>query len=62
MNIISVFMLFFPSNPAILRTIYAVPNVALTNVMAARVFRNTILLGTRTEEEISTIQLEFQEI
>ena len=53
-------MLFYPSNPDILRTIFTVPNVALMNVMADRVFRNTILFGGWRETEISTIQ--FQEI
>jgi len=60
MNIISVFMLFYPSNAEILRSIFAVPNVALMNVMASRVFRNTMLFGTQGGTEISTI--EFQEI
>ena len=32
MNIISVIMLFYPSNPDVLRTIFAVPNVTLMNV------------------------------
>ena len=54
-------MLFYPSNPDILRTIFVVPNVALMNFMAGRVFRNTILFETwRITTEISTIQ--FQEI
>ena len=60
MNVISVCMLFYPSNPEILRSIFAVPNVALMNVMASRVFRNTMLFETRGGREISTVQ--FQEI
>jgi hypothetical protein len=36
-------MLFDDSIPSILRTIFAVPNVTLMNIMACRVFRNTIL-------------------
>ena len=59
MNIISVIMLF-SSNPDILRTIFTVPNVTLMNVMAGRVFRNTMLFGIQRETEVSTIQ--FQEI
>ena len=58
MNIISVIMLFYPSNPAILRTIFTIPNVALMNVMAGRVFRNTILYGTWRETDIFTIQIQ----
>ena len=53
MNIISVIMLFYPSNPDILRTICTVPNVALMNVMAGRVFRNTILFGAWSDSETS---------
>ena len=60
MNVISVCMLFYPSNPEILRSIFAVPNVALMNVMASRVFRNTMLFGARGGGEMSTVQ--FQEI
>ena len=60
MNIVSVIMLFYPSIPNILRTIVAVPNIALMNVMAGRAFRNTMLFETLGGTEISTIQ--FQEI
>ena len=63
MNIISM-MLLFSSNPDILRSIFAVPNVTLMNVMASRVFRNTMLFetqtGPETVTELSTIQ--FQEM
>ena len=61
LNIVSVIMLFYPSNSNVLRTFFATPNVVLMNVMACRVFRNTILFGERDlEAEISTIH--FQEI
>ena len=46
MNIISVIMLFYPSNPDILRTIFVVPNMTLMNIMAGRAFRNTMLFET----------------
>ena len=61
MNIIAVFMLFYPSNPDILRSIFTVPNVVLMNVMAGRVFRNTKLFGGGRVSEIST-SLLFQEM
>ena len=54
-------MLFYPSNPEILRTIFAVPNVALMNVMASRVFRNTILFRTSNETETRLSTIEFRE-
>ena len=60
MNIISVIMLFYPSNPDILRTIFVVPNMTLMNVMAGRAFRNAMLFETSGGTEISTIQ--FREI
>ena len=47
-------MLYYPSLPDILRTIFSVPNMALTNAMAGRVFRNTILfVGPSREREFS---------
>ena len=60
MNVISVFMLYYPSNPTIFRSISIVPNVALMNIMACRVFRNTKLFETWRGADISTIQ--FQQI
>ena len=63
MNIISVIMLFYPSNTDVLRTIFVIPNVALMNVMAGRAFRNTMLFETSTgTAEISTTGIQFQEI
>ena len=63
LNIISVIMLFYPSNPDILRTICTIPNVVFMNVMAARVFRNTILFSScrDTDIQVSTAVL-FQEV
>ena len=58
MNIISVIMLFSSSVPDILRKLLVGPNVILMNIMAGRVFRNTILFETSREIEISTIQFE----
>jgi hypothetical protein len=46
-------MLFYTSEPDVIRTSIGVPNVSLTNIMACRVFRNTIL-GPWREREIST--------
>ena len=58
MNIISVIMLFSSSVPDILRKLLVGPNVVLMNIMAGRVFRNTMLFETSREIEISTIQFE----
>ena len=60
MNIISVIMLFYTSDPSVFRTVFAVPNAGLANVMACRVFRNTILFKIRLREtptEISSLRL-----
>ena len=46
-------MLFNQSVPTILRTVFWVPNVLMVNIMACRVFRNTIF-GNFRENEIST--------
>ena len=62
MNIISVIMLYYPSNPEILQTIFTVPNVVLMNVMAGRVFRNTMLFGVWREREIEVSTIQFQVI
>ena len=61
MNIISVTMLYYPSNSAILQTIIAVPNIALMNIMTSWVFRNTILYADWRESQIST-SIVFQDI
>lgn len=59
MNLIAVITLFDHSIPAIqtLRTMFTVPNVALMNIMACRVYRNIVLLGDarETDSEYSTI-------
>ena len=44
-------MLFYPSNPGVLRVIFVVPNITLMNVMVSRVFRNTILFETWSETD-----------
>jgi len=36
-------MLYLPSVPTTYRTMFTVPNIALTNIMACRVFRKTKL-------------------
>ena len=56
-------MLFNNSVPTILRTVFWVPNVLMVNIMASRVFRNT-LFGRIKETEISTslISRELREI
>ena len=46
-------MLFNPSLPGYLRTIFAAPNVTLMNIMACRVYRDT-LFGLYREAEISS--------
>ena len=46
-------MLFNHSVPTILRTVFWVPNVLMVNIMASRVFRNTIF-GRIRETEIAT--------
>ena len=63
MNIISVIMLFYPSNSDVLQSIFAIPNVTLMSVMAGRVYRNTKLFGTWRDAEISTVSsIQFQGI
>jgi len=52
-NLVAVIMLFNQSVPTILRTVFWVPNVLMVNIMACRVFRNTIF-GNFRENEIST--------
>jgi len=52
-NLLAVIMLFNQSVPTILRTVFWVPNVVMVNIMASRVFRNTIF-GRFRETEIAT--------
>ncbi|KAF8810290.1 hypothetical protein BYT27DRAFT_7186756 [Phlegmacium glaucopus] len=52
-NVLTVIMFFDQSIPDSLRTVFMVPNVVLTNIMACRVFRNTIF-GSVRESQIST--------
>ncbi|KAF8808739.1 hypothetical protein BYT27DRAFT_7096258 [Phlegmacium glaucopus] len=56
LNLVTVIMLYNHSIPGILRTITTIPNVALMNIMACQVFRNTIF-GTFREKQISTTTL-----
>ena len=59
MNVITVIMLYYHSNSDVLQTIFPLPNVVLMNVMAGRVFRNTMLFESWGEtDSISTIQFE----
>ena len=58
MHIISVIMLY-ASYSNIFRTVFAVPNTALMNVMACRVFRNTILFESRGEARTDISSLQF---
>jgi hypothetical protein len=52
-NLVAVIMLFNQSVPTILRTVFWVSNVVIVNIMASRVFRNTIF-GRFRETEIAT--------
>ncbi|KAF8815956.1 hypothetical protein BYT27DRAFT_7128485 [Phlegmacium glaucopus] len=52
-NLITVAFLYISSIPPILRTPATVPNIALMNIMACRVFRHTIL-GLYRDNDIST--------
>jgi len=52
-NLLAVIMLFNQSVPTILRTVFWVPNVLMVNIMASRVFRNTIF-GRFRETEIAS--------
>ena len=56
MNVIQVIMILLPSNPNVLKLILSVPIVVLMNVMACRVFRNTLLFASGTE--VSTAQIQ----
>ena len=57
MNIISTTMLFVSSTADSFRTVFAITNVAVMNVMACRVYRNTILFAAQREPELITIQI-----
>ena len=48
-------MLFNNSVPTILRTVFWVPNVLILNIMASRVFRNTIFGRFRETEIVSSL-------
>jgi hypothetical protein len=52
-NLVAVIMLYNRSVPTILRTVFWLPNVIMVNMMACRVFRNTIF-GKFRESEIAT--------
>lgn len=52
-NLITVAFLYTSSLPPILRTPASVPNIALMNIMACRIFRNTIL-GLPGENHMSS--------
>ena len=52
-DLASVIMLFNPSFPSYLRTIFAIYNVTLMNIMTCRVYRDT-LFGSYREAEISS--------
>jgi hypothetical protein len=54
-------MFFITSLPLMYRTTFVVPNVMLMNVMACRVFRNTILGNQCMDPTIAISSIEFQE-
>jgi hypothetical protein len=54
-------MLFYTSKLDVIRVSIGVPNVALTNIMAGRVFRNTILGPWREREIPIGTSIVFQE-
>ena len=54
-NLLAVIMLFNQSVPIILRTVFWVPNVLMVNIMACRVFRNTIFGRFRQTEIASSL-------
>ncbi|KAF8953402.1 hypothetical protein BDZ97DRAFT_1767467 [Flammula alnicola] len=56
-GLLSVILLFIPAAPTY-KILFTVPNVALTHIMACRVFRNT-KFGRFREASISTMQLRF---
>ena len=52
-NLLAMIMLFNTSVSEVLGTIFQVPNVVLTNMMACRVYRNTVF-GLIAETQMST--------
>ena len=65
MNLITLITLFTPSIPEILGTVFPVPNVAVMNIMAGRVFRNTIFRLTSSdpsEKNNAAIPLSLREV
>ena len=60
-NTIAVIMLYYPSFPAVLQTTFTIPNIVLTNVMASRVFRNTMLFEVWRERETEISTIHFQD-
>jgi len=58
-NLLVLIMTFVHGIPLIYRTIFLVPSVGLTNIMACRVFRNT-KLGHRTEVDTDGISTMFR--
>jgi hypothetical protein len=55
-NLMTVIMLYVSSVPITYRTMFSVPNIALMNIMACRVFRNT-KFGVFRETSISTSRM-----
>ena len=53
MSLVSAIMLLNPSIPGYLRTIFIAPNVTLMNIMACRVYRDTVF-GFYREADISS--------
>ena len=60
-NLLTVVMFFITSLPLMYRTMFVVPNVMLMNVMACRVFRNTIFGNQCMNPAISISSIAFQE-
>ena len=61
-NIIAVIMLYYPSFPPVLQMAFTIPNIVLTNVMASRVFRNTMLFDDWSERERGISTIRFQDV
>jgi len=58
-NLMTVIMLYITTVPITYRTMFTVPNIALMNIMACRVFRNT-KFGFIRETTISTSKIGSQ--
>lgn len=50
-------MLYVPGIPPVYRTMFTVPNIAIMNIMACRVFRNTRFGVIRNTEILSTLKV-----